>query len=367
MTTLASLLHQLEAAEQAAKERLEAEHQAYLDGLRSQAEAELSAFFGEYNDELRACVLSRSEGAVNNNRSTAAFRFQWIIGSDDLQLAPTLIEWTDSYHDKHLTFAVYDTDTNSKAYNSATTREDLLLFMRQAYPHFKAQAAEREQRERREKIEKLAWAANWNYLRDEANIMAQHAQLVDLGEKELADTRLALYRAAVAEENRRQRQAAEREAVYAAAMVEYEAKMEAYSEACRQWAETEQARLWQPWTLWQVRYTAWNASYSEDEDPERFPVEEIYTLDTPEDIVRNMNPVARVEKVDYNGQVTEGFAIATFLDAKAITYATPPAIDDLSHWHHRRWAAGGYAVHVPPFVLEEPAPFPERPQRPEKE
>ena len=108
----------------------------------------------------------------------------------------------------------------------------------------------------------------------------------------------------------------------------------------------------------------WWLGSDEMEDVDRFPIEGIFVLETPEDIVNGANPVAKVTMINYDGTVVEEFAIATFLDSMPIEYSLRPDVCQESMPHHRTYWAGGFVVNVPPFVLEEPAPAPVAPPPP---
>lgn len=367
-TKLATLINQI-AADDAAERRQQAiEEQQYWAALRTNAEARLASYFGDYTDELLPLIYDRGETPCRSNRKNNAIRFAWHLGSHELQLAPAVITWTEDCTTLEFTLS------NGKVYSSAHIElPELLLLMNQSYPDYKAKIDELNQRKAREEadaldalISRLAYPTNWRAHRTEEEVQDFYRQLVHLGCHALADEKLAAYQADVVAVTRRQQEAAARQAAYQAALAQYQQQMAAYQAACRQWAETEQQRLWQPWTLWQVRYTPWHNQCSV-EDVDRFPIEVVYTLDAPEDIVNSANPVARVDMVDSFGGVTEDFAIATFLDAKPVHFAICPPIDEGRAHHHRTIYAGDYAVNIPPFVLEEPAPAPVRPNAPSKD
>lgn len=140
---------------------------------------------------------------------------------------------------------------------------------------------------------------------------------------------------------------------------ERDVQEDAWREECRVWAETETARLWEPWHLWQVRYVAYDALFSAAAAEEQAPIETVYTLDEPTDIVNGMKPVALVDRVCPDGEVQPGFALATFLDGVLVDY-TKPKIDGPLR-HHRAYWAGGYVVNVPAFVLAAPTAAPAGP------
>lgn len=152
------------------------------------------------------------------------------------------------------------------------------------------------------------------------------------------------------------------EAIAEGQYADYEAALAEWRAACRAWAEEETARLWQPWHVWKVRYVAYDALFSAAAAEEQAPIETVYTLDEPGDIVRAMTPVALVDRVDVDGKVTAGFALATFLDGVRVDFALANVASGMRF--HRTYHAGGYCVNVPAFMLEGPAPAP-APVRPE--
>ncbi len=182
-----------------------------------------------------------------------------------------------------------------------------------------------------------------------------------MGEQALAEEKLSLWRANVAAAKQMEAAAQQRKLEREAAEKEYEVKVDAWQEECRGWAERETARLWRPWHVWKVRYVAYDALFAGAAAEEAAPIETIYTLDEPSDIVGSMHPVAPVDMVDYFGKVTPGFTLATFLDGVRVDYTAPRLDGGLLH--HRSYHAGGYTVNVPAFVLEEPAPAPAMPAR----
>jgi hypothetical protein len=147
----------------------------------------------------------------------------------------------------------------------------------------------------------------------------------------------------------------------AGAEKEYEVRLDAWREECRVWAEEWTAKLWAPWHVWKIRYGAYDAFFAAAAAEQEWPIETIYTLDEPGDIVDAMRPVALVEMVDYFGKVTAGFALATFLDGVRVDYGEPSVTDRLCH-HRQHWA-GGYVVNVPAHVLEEPVAAPVCPKQ----
>lgn len=143
---------------------------------------------------------------------------------------------------------------------------------------------------------------------------------------------------------------------------DYAMRMQAYQEACRQWAETETARLWKPWTLWAVRYVPAWAGTQDVECPDDL-IQEIFVLDSPEYFLRP-GLLCRVCKVgEFNGKVTEDFTFVGFLDAYPIAHAFSTIEQALPH--HRTYSAGNYFVNVPALETEQPAPAPEKPELPD--
>lgn len=364
-TKLANLLAQRQALTEAAQRQAETEAAQRLAALRDKAHATLLANLGEYANDLLACVFRKEEFFQLD-----VLFIEWHLGSHELQLACTTITWSSLYTNS-LAFKI----SEGQRYVELNTNHalvDILFAMRQAYPSYQAYIAQETQRQaaneaakRQDLINILSFSANWGANIPQAQIAERYHQLVTLGEEQLADQRLAQYRADVETVRQRQEAAATRKAAYETALAEYEQQMAAYNDACRQWAETEQARLWQPWTLWRVRYCPFHdTTIVEEGHP--YPIETVYTLDTPEDIIANLKPVAHVEMVDTFGGVTEEFTIATFLDAKPIRFTICPPIDEGRAHHHRTRFAGDYAVNIPPFILDEPAPAPIRPNAPSK-
>lgn len=143
---------------------------------------------------------------------------------------------------------------------------------------------------------------------------------------------------------------------------DYAMRMQAYQEACRQWAEAETARLWKPWNLWAVRYVPAWAGTQDVECPDDL-IQEIFVLDSPEYFLRP-GLLCRVEKVnEHNGKVTEDFTFVGFLDARPIFHAFSTIEQALPH--HRVYHSGNYVVNVPALEVETPAPAPEKPERPD--
>lgn len=120
------------------------------------------------------------------------------------------------------------------------------------------------------------------------------------------------------------------------------------------WAEHWTAKLWEPWHIWRVRYVHYDHQFNAGDLDDR-AIETVYTLDEPEDILRQMNPVAEVDAVDRWGEVFPGFAIATFLDGRQINF-DEPSIEETLPYHRTFWC-GTYCVNVPAFVLTDPDPF----------
>lgn len=360
---IAALLAERAAAEAEAA-LVEATRQAkHLAEMQEKAKHTLDTFLGEYADELLPMIYSQSE-----DRDRNGVLINWWMGSNEMQLAPLMIIWTEAWTGS-LAFRVDIGGAGWRDLSSHSSVEQVLAAMHEYYPQYKAQKdkllaekAKIEAAKREELISNLCWPANWTSLYSEDRVMERYRQLVALGMQDVADQKLASYRAAVAEEQRRVQVATARKAAYEKAKAEYEEKREAWWDACKAWAEQETARLWQPWTLYKVRYTPWHAQASV-EDVERFPIETIYVLEAPEDIVNGANPVAKVTRVTWEGEIVDEFAIATFLDSTPIVYGALPDVGETLDFHRHYWA-GGFVVNVPAFVLEEPIAAPVAPQPP---
>jgi hypothetical protein len=363
-TKLTTLLDQLQAEKAAAQQEAAMVKNAYLTAMRSTANALLYSYLGHYADDLLPLISEPDEEIVPGTYKSSALRLTWRMHSHEQNLALTIITWCECWPNS-LSFDVQGKETT----NAATDLGDLLLLMRSAYPAYKAKLDELaaaqavgEAHKRSALIANLAWPANWRHGVSGNQIQELYTQLCALGEADLAREKLAAYRTSVTEAHQRAQQAHERKAAYEAALAEYHQQMEIYQQACKEWAEKWQPQLWQPHTLWRVRYTPYH-----DEASVEPTIEAVCTLDTPEDIIANLKPVAYIDTVDIFGHVTESVAIATYLDATPLRFINPPPLTDHIERYHRRYPAGDYCVHVPPFILSEPGPAPVRPLAPQRD
>lgn len=360
---LANLLDQRQAETEAAQRQAETERATRLAALRDQAQTALLANLGDYANDLLPYIFHKEEYTQQD-----VLFITWHLGSAELQLACTTITWS-SRHTNSLDFKISE-GQRYRELNTNTPLDDILFAMRQAYSSYKTYIAQEEKRQaaneaikRKDLITNLTWPANWRSNRTQAQIDEQYRQLITLGEEKRAAQCMADYLTSVAAQRQAEEAAAARKATYEKDLAEYGHQMAAYDRACQEWAATEQARLWQPWTLYRVRYCPFHDTTIVEEG-DRYPIETIYTLDAPEDIIANLKPVARVEMVDTFGGVTEEFTIATFLDAKPVRFTICPPIDEGRAHHHRTRYAGDYAVNIPAWNLEEPTPAPIRPIAP---
>ena len=133
----------------------------------------------------------------------------------------------------------------------------------------------------------------------------------------------------------------------------YKQQLELWRKLCWAWAENETARLWAPWTVWEVRYVQTCAVAPTAE--RKGLIQTIHTLDAPQDFERTKEFYS-VDSVSYSGSVTDGFVFAAFLDAKPIHYNEPCVEHHLAY--HRVFSAGGYVVNVPAWEMEDPIPAP---------
>lgn len=371
MNRLTALLNQLQADEAAAQQQAAIGKNAHRSAMEQHADAMFLHALRDYAEELPPLVYERESKTTNQGLVVT-----WRLGSNDLQLTPTKIEWDERWCNS-ISFTVEGVRSQIFHWDDtevcrATMLPQLLLAMRTAYPAYKAKVDELAQRDAKIEADKrqglitnLAWPANWRSHRTHADIQHAYSQLIDLGETELAEQRMAEYRADVAAVQQREQQALARKAAYETAMTAYRQEMAAYDEDCRAWAESEQFRLWEPHTLWRIRYTSLLSAHHAGSDGDDY-IQTIITLDSPSDIITQIQAhgMAQVDRVRCDGTILAGFTLVAFLDAEPLHYTTPPTE---TYQFHRAYHAGDYTVYVPPFILEAPAPAPIRPTAPQRD
>lgn len=353
-----------EAADLLAAERAEQER------VQAEADKDLEMLFGEMAEELGAHIFERKV-YIDLGQVTSVV---WWVGSEALQLAPARIEWTPKHRargrENRIDIAIQDGMRGQTWHDVADEQFDevILLAMRLAYEPWKAAQEKKAEMQIEEaqrvvmlRRSQLCHPNNWHADHSVEYVTARYTELVDMGETALAEEKFSLWRANVAAQAQKAATEERARLERVAAEKDYEVKLDAWREECQVWAETETARLWQPWHVWRVRYVAYDALFSAAAAEEMAPIEVVYTLDEPTDIVNEMRPVALVERVEVDGEVKAGFALATFLDGIRVDYGEPSVTDSLKH--HRSYWAGGYVVNVPAFVLEEPVAAPACPKR----
>lgn len=336
------------------------------------ANQEFDALLGDMRAELAQYIYGAGHTEDKNGFWTSV---QWSLKSDELALAPITVNCEVRIRNESVTVRIVCNLSgcgNGKSWYDVTPDAfaDVLWAAHAAYPAWKArqdeEAAQKRRQaedERKRQIDSLcykwAWTAHNN---SEANVLERYEKLKAL-DPVAADAQLAFYRK-TAKKYAEQKEAERKEnEAKAQAWAAYD---QAYAEwwvACQQWAETEQKRLWTPWTLWKVRYAPLDLHLvNADEDATLSDlIETVYTLDQPERFA-NARP-ARLTRVDAHGKTSE-FVIGAFMDAERIDYDKPTSN------HHRCYYGGNkyveeFAVYVPPFVMEEPTPAPERPKTPD--
>lgn len=340
--------------------------------LKEAAERDLRGLFGGMADELLACVVQPAYQVLENGRLAMV---TWWVASEELQLAPTHIEWKPRRQEcggNEFTITIQDGKRGRTWGDVGDDRfTDVLLDMHTAYgPWLEAKEAEaaKEQAQVKRELERtigiLCHPNAWGHSVGEAEVLKRYDDLVRLGRPELAAEKWTLWQGNVAAWQREQAEREERRRQAEAAEAAYQEAIAGWKEACRAWAEAETAMLWEPWHVWRVRYVAYNASFAAADAEEMAPIETVYMLDEPVDVVNAMRPVALVDRVEFDGEVKPGFVLATFLDGVRVDYNAPTIEEKLRH--HRAYWAGGFVVNVPAHVLDEPTPAPVRPERVEQ-
>lgn len=371
LTQLDQLINQV-AEQKAAKLREEELALAELNEQRvERAVTALRNIMGPLSETLEGLIVHRDQGTEKGVLTCV----EWTVASDEQRIAPITLTWyAPGYRygqgqtEGHIEARVANgkTGLSWKGKITPAAFEEILYAARTVYADY--QAAENAKREadakaaqnrRDDEIDSLAhwvWHVGW----DESYVLERVGRLKALGASDLAEQRLVEWRANVARDQAESKRREEQRAEAAAARAEYDRRIAEWRAACAVWAEQEQARLWQPWTLWKVRYVPFDmslihAEYDEESSPEF--IQEIYTLDDPA-YIASQRAVVSLRRVKGDGTVTPGYAIACFLDAEPIHYNEPTAN------HHRCYRAGESVVCVPPFVSEMPVAAPVRPVYP---
>lgn len=336
------------------------------------ANQEFDNLLGDMRAELAQYIYGAGHTEDKNGFWTGV---QWSLKSDELALAPIMVNCEVRIRDESVTVrSVCNLINcgNGKSWYEVTPDAfaDVLWAAHAAYPAWKARQDEEEAKkqrqvedERQRQISNLcyrwAWTAHNN---SEADVLGRYEQLRAF-DPVVADAKLAFYRENAKEYAKEKEAERKKREVAAAVWAEYDERYAEWEAACQQWMETEQKRLWAPWTLWKVRYAPLDLHLaSVDEEGSLYDlIETVHTLDQPERFA-NARP-ARLTRVDAHGKTSE-FVIGALLDAERIDYDEPTGN------HHRCYRGGNkytdeFAVYVPPFVIEEPTPAPEKPKTPD--
>lgn len=360
------VIKEVEAQKKAEQEAQQAELAERNRERVEQAIADLRMVLGPLSEVLEGMIVHRDTATEKGLLVQA----EWTFFSEEHQIAPIRLNWHAAGQRYGMPISyieAYVADgKNGESWKGKVTPEifgEILYKARSAYEDYRAKVeeeAKKLQRERQKKIDDLQWG--WSVGWEESYVIERVERLKALGASDLADQRLAEWRTNVLRAQEEEKRREEKRADEAAAWAEYRRQVEEWQAACAVWAEQENARLWQPWALWKVRYVPFDVSLIHTEyDEERVPefIQEIYTLDDPAYIAKQ-RAVVSLRRVKGDGTVTPGYAIACFLDAEPIYYNEPTSN------HHRCYWAGESVVCVPPFVSEEPEPGPARPKMPKE-
>lgn len=366
LAQLDDLINQVAAQKRAARVALQQELDKNNHEREGRAWADLRALFGQLQGILEP-MLSEPAGETNSDGVLVAV--EWLLHNDAQEIAPITLRWSHgaTWGNQEPTIgATVNDGGRGKVWHKNVTTDlfpEVLYYARLSYAGYKTRVEterqEREEEERREisqEIHELTYFT-WSARMNEADVLGRVERLKLLEANDLAEKKLAEWRANVAIEQIKNKRREEQRAKDAAARAEYDRQMAEWQAACEVWAEQEEARLWQPWTLWKVRYVPFDVSLIHadfDDDNYQELIQEIYTLDDPKYIAQQ-RAVVSLRRVKDDGTVTNGYAIACFLDAEPIHYNSPETN------HHRCYWAGGYVVCVPPFVTEELVAAPVRP------
>lgn len=112
----------------------------------------------------------------------------------------------------------------------------------------------------------------------------------------------------------------------------------------------ETQRLWRPFRVWQVRYTAVGGRSQETDGDDL--VYEVTTLTRPETLVGSPTSLLEVDR--YSGELRTR-VIGAMLDATPVKGAgeMPPAVEKAAPFY-RSYASGPYWINVPPLVEGRP-------------
>lgn len=128
----------------------------------------------------------------------------------------------------------------------------------------------------------------------------------------------------------------------------------AYAAACSAHAAAETRRLWEPFRVWRVRYTAVSGTAGGSEEEGASPAAWCFSLTPPQRLAGS--PVTLLEVEMYGGETRERVIGALLDGVTAFVGNDEPGIGDEALFH-RAYPCGLYWINVPPTVKEEPAPL----------
>lgn len=374
---------QKEIADADAAKRAEVE--AFNKERMAQIDADFKALFGEMYKEIIASADPIAYDLHDDGRISCG---EIKLSNDDLELCPMRFVWST-------TGKTYCHVIGPWQYSFDFSRRDVsiayaFLLASQGYPKWKAlkeqevsekierlisavrrfifapedaekyvlelesidpeSAAKARSELNKEIIEELGKPWRWEAGTQEKDVLNWY-RILSRADQSFADERLALYNENVATAQRKQ---AEREAEE-----ERQNQLRAqYRADCTAWAESETARIWQPFTVICVRYAPIGYNGSSDEDAA--VLRQVYAFGSLENVVAKATTPGAILDVYAFGKVQK-LAIGAFLDAHvAADFGTVPGIGIPAKYHATRYAGGCY-VNFPPFIEERPTDPPVHP------